>query len=433
MTFLVENTQGLDRRITITVASDIIESAFKKELSKMIRKVRVDGFRKGKVPEKIIIQRYGTSIRQQVITEIMSNNFVDIILKEKMNPVSTPNYIMGEYKEGEDLIYTVEFEVYPEFQLKGLDNIKIENPIVDITDQDIDLMLKKMQIQQASWKVTDAAANLGNRVTVDFVGLLNNIEFEGSKVSNFIFCIGQNKIIYGFEENIVGYKAGENFTINVNLPNNFHIENLRNQEVKFNISITKVEILDIPELTEDFIKHFGVEDISISGLRSEIRNNMERELKKVIRNKIKSQIINYLINANEFDIPVTLINKEINSLRHQASQYNSKDNQKLELSSDLIEKQAKRRISISLLLSEIIRINAIKANENRVKALIEEIASAYENPQEIIKLYIKNKDLMNNIRNMALEDQAIDEVLKKAKIINKKINFQDIMNHYSTI
>lgn len=425
----VETTQGLGRRITITVAADSIESAVKKELVDVARKVRIDGFRKGKVPMNIVAQRYGASVRQDVLGELMTRNFVDAIIKEKINPAGAPNYVPGEYKEGQDFTYAVEFEVYPEVELKGLENIEVEKPLVEVTDADVDTMLDTLRKQQANWIESDAAAGAEDRATLDFNGSVDGEEFEGGKASDFVLAMGQGRMIPGFEEGIVGHKAGETFTIDVKFPDDYHAETLKGKDAKFEIVLKKVETRELPELTEEFIKRFGVDDGSVAGLRTEVRKNMDRELKGAIRNRIKSQAIDGLVAANEIDVPAALVDSEIDVLRRQAAQrFGGNEQQALELPRELFEEQAKRRVVVGLLLGEVIRTHELKADEARVNTMIEEMASAYEDPQEVIEFYSKNNELMNNMRNVALEEQAVEAVLAKAKVTEKETNFQDLMN-----
>lgn len=267
----VETTQGLGRRVTITVDKDVIENAVKSELVSVAKKVRIDGFRKGKVPMSVVTQRYGASVRQDVLGDLMQRNFVDAIIKEKINPAGAPQYVPGEYKIGEDFTFSAEFEVYPEVELKGLDAIEVEKPVVEVTDADVDTMLDTLRKQQATWKETDAAATAEDRATIDFSGSVDGEEFEGGKASDFVLAMGQGRMIPGFEEGVVGHKAGETFTIDVNFPEDYHAENLKGKAAKFEIVLKKVEERELPEFTEEFIKRFGVEDGSVDGLRAEVR------------------------------------------------------------------------------------------------------------------------------------------------------------------
>lgn len=429
----VETTQGLGRRVTITVAADSIEKAVKSELVKAAKNVRIDGFRKGHVPMNIVEQRYGASVRQDVLGDLMQRNFVDAIIKEKINPAGAPNYVPGEYKQGEDFTYSVEFEVYPEVELKDLESIEVEKPVVEVNDADVDTMLETLRKQQATWKETDAAATAEDRVTLDFTGSIDGEVFEGGKASDFVLAMGQGRMIPGFEEGVIGHKAGEEFTIDVNFPEDYHAENLKGKSAKFDIVLKKVEVRELPELTEEFIKRFGVADGSLAGLRAEVRKNMERELKGAVRNRVKTQAIDGLVSANEIDVPAALVEGEIDVLRRQAAQrFGGNEKQAAELPRELFEEQAKRRVVVGLLLGEVISQHELKADEDRVKALIEEMASAYEDPQEVIEFYSKNKELMNNMRNVALEEQAVETLLAKAKVTEKPTTFSELMNQTTT-
>ncbi|RAT48385.1 trigger factor, partial [Lonsdalea populi] len=376
------------------------------------KKVRIDGFRKGKVPMNIVAQRYGASVRQDVLGDLMQRQFVDAIIKEKITPAGAPNYVPGEYNAGSDFTYTVEFEVYPEVELKGLDSIEVEKPLVEVKDEDVDAMLDTLRKQQATWKDVERAAEAEDRVTIDFIGSVDGEEFEGGKASDFVLAMGQNRMIPGFEDGVVGHKAGEEFTIEVTFPEDYHAENLKGKAAQFAIVLKKVEERELPELTADFIKRFGVEDGSVAGLRTEVRKNMERELKAAVRNRVKTQVIDGLVDANDIDVPAALVDGEIDVLRRQAAQrFGGDEKQALELPRELFEAQAKRRVVVGLLLGEVITTNELKADEDRVSAMIDEMAAAYEDPQEVVEFYKKNKEMMNNMRNVALEEQAIETLL----------------------
>ena len=425
----VETTQGLGRRLSITIKAENIKKAIDKELVNTAKKVRIDGFRKGKVPLKLVEQRYGASILQEALSDLMQKSFIDAIIQEKLNPAGAPTYTPKEYKNGEDYTFNVEFEVYPDVKVKDLDKIEVEKPVAEVVDADVETMIETLRKQQGTWKVTEQAAGEQNRVTLDFVGKVDGEEFEGGKANDFALVLGQGRMIPGFEDAIIGHKAGDSFDINVTFPEDYHAENLKGKPAVFAATLTKVEELELPELTEDVIKRFGIADGTIESLRAEVRKNMTRELNATIRNKIKSQVIDGLVKNNEIDVPTALIDREVDVLRQQAlSRFGGNMKQPMELPKELFEVEAKRRVSIGLLFSEIIESNKLKADEARVQTLIDEIATAYEDPKEVIEYYRKDKKAMDNIRSVALEDQVVDLLLASAKVTDKNSSFSELMN-----
>ena len=425
----VETTQGLGRRVTITVPAADIQTAVDSELKKAAKTVRIDGFRKGHVPMSMVKQRYGMSVLNDVLGDLMSRNFINAIIENKVNPVGAPEYKPEQYKEGEDFVYSVEFEVFPEIELKDLESIEVVKPVVTVKDEDVDNMLETLRKQQAEWKDKDGEVAAEDRVTVDFNGSIDGEEFEGGKAEDFVLAMGQGRMIPGFEEGVIGHKAGEEFTIDVTFPEDYHAENLKGKKAQFAINLKKVEERELPELTEEFIKRFGIADGSVDGLRAEVRKNMERELKNAIRTRVKTQVIDGLVKANEVDVPAAAVDSEIEVLQRQAAQrFGGDEKQALQLPRELFEEQAKRRVIVGLLLGEVINSNELKAEDDRVNALIDEMASAYEDPSEVVEFYNKNEQLMNNIRNLALEEQAVEKILANAKVTEKETNFTELMN-----
>ncbi|WP_318478745.1 trigger factor [Photobacterium leiognathi] len=429
MQVTVETTEGLERQLTITVPAANIEDAVTAELKKIAKTRRFDGFRPGKAPLKMVAKMFGASVRQDILGEVMHRHFIEAIVKEKINPAGAPTFTPVEIAEGKDLVFKATFEVFPEIALQGLDKVVVEKPVVEVTEADVDTMLETLRKQQATWAEVEAAADANSRVTIDFVGTIDGEEFEGGKAEGFALAMGQGRMIPGFEDGIVGKKAGDEFTVEVTFPEEYHAENLKGKAAAFAIKLHKVEAQELPELTEEFVAKFGVEDGSVEGLKAEVRKNMERELKQAVKGRIKDQVLNGLVEQNDITVPAALIDQEIEALRQQAAQRFGGDAKNMpELPRELFEEQAKRRVVVGLLVGEVIKSEELKADEERVKAIIAEMASAYEDPSEVVKYYETNEQLMNNMRNVALEEQAIDALLAKAQVSDKEVSFNELMN-----
>ncbi|MEZ8966772.1 trigger factor [Vibrio breoganii] len=425
----VETLEGLERRLTITVPAANIEDAVTAELRNIAKNRRFDGFRKGKVPMKMVAKMYGKAVRNDVMGEVMQRHYIEAIVKEKINPAGAPTFAPVETAEGQDLVFTATLEVFPEIELKGLENIAVEKPVVEVKDADVDNMIETLRKQQATWTEVDAAAEEGMRATIDFSGSIDGEEFEGGKAENFPLEMGQGRMIPGFEDGITGKTAGMEFDIDVAFPEDYHAENLKGKEAKFSIKVNKVEARELPELTDEFVAKFGVEEGGVDALKAEVRKNMERELKQAVKTRIKDQAIDGLAKENDITVPSALIEQEIGVLRQQAAQrFGGNTDAADQLPRELFEEQAKKRVVVGLLLGEVIKAEELKADDEKVKALITEMATAYEDPTEVIAYYESNEEMMNNMRNVALEEQAIDAIIAKAQVTDKEESFDAIMN-----
>lgn len=426
----VETTQGLERRATIIVPAEKIDSEVKKQVQQEARRARLDGFRPGKVPVSVIEKRFGQSIRQDVAMQSMQQHYIEAMIQEKLNPAGAPKFEPKTIEKGKDLEFVAIFEVYPEVELKDLEKVEVEKPVAEVADADVDNMLETLRKQHASWKETDRAAKEEDRATIDFAGSIDGEAFEGGKAEDFALEMGQGRMIPGFEDGIQGMKAGEEKTIEVTFPEDYHAENLKGKKADFAITVKKVEEKELPELTEEFVAQFGISEGGVDALRTEVKKNMERELKSAVSNKVKQQVIKGLLAANsDVQVPSALVEQEVDALRQQALQrFGDNAKNMPELPAELFTEQAKERAQVGILLGEVIRGNELKVDDAKVQELIETTASAYEDPQEVIEYYKTNEQLMQQVRNMALEEQAVELILEKAQVTDKEMSFDEVMN-----
>ena len=427
----VETTQGLERRLTITVSADSVDTAVKARLQQLAKTQRINGFRPGKVPVSVIKKRFGQAVRQEVAGDVMQRNFYEAIMEKKITPAGMPTFDLTKDVDGQDLEFVATFEVYPEVKVAGLDKIKVEKPVVEITDKDLDTMMKTLQTQHASWKEVKRKAKKDDKVTINFVGTIDGEEFDGGRAEDFPLELGKSRMIPGFEKPLVGAKTGDEVVSEVTFPEDYHAEALKGKNASFVITVTKVEGLDLPKVDDEFSKLFGVEEGGVEALKGEVKKNMQRELDQTLKATVKENVITGLLENNQLDLPKALVDQEIDALRQQAKQrfeQQGKGADVPELPADLFLENAKRRVSIGLLLGEVIKDNKLEADETKVTQLIETTASAYEDPKEVVEYYQSNTELKQQMQNLALEEQAIEAILEKAKVKEVKKAFDEIMN-----
>ncbi|MCG6201699.1 trigger factor [Psychromonas antarctica] len=427
----VESTQGLERTLTITVAADVFEKEYDGRIRHLSKTQRVDGFRPGKVPASVIAKRFGDAIEHEVAGEVMQRNFFEAVMAEKLSPAGAPTVAPKVRAKGEDFVFTAKFEVYPEVTLNALEELVVEKESAQVTDVDLDKMIETLRKQHATWSSVEREAANDDQVTLDFEGSIDGEVFEGGNAEAFQIVLGSNRMIPGFETGILGKKAGEEFTIDVNFPEEYHAENLKGKAAQFAIKLNVVEEQVLPEITPEFIKKFGVESGELETLKTDVKQNMLRELQQVLKNSAKDKVLTALVENNVIEIPKALVESEVTILRKQAMERYAKqmDAQNLpELPAELFTEQAEKRVKVGLLLGEVIKVNELKVDQDKVTALIESAASAYENPLEVIEYYKSNKEMLQNMENVALEEQAIDFIIEKAKVTEVNKSFDEVMN-----
>ena len=427
----IETTSGLERRLTVNLPADVVEKEVDKRLQQAAKTVRINGFRKGKVPMKVVRQRFGAGVRQEVVGEVMSRSFYEAVQKEQVKPAGQPSIEAKNMTPGENLEYVATFEVYPEVELADLNEVAIERPVAEVTDKDVDNMIDVLRKQQSGWKETKRKAQKGDRVTIDFVGRKGGEEFEGGKAEGQQLVLGSGNMIPGFEDGIIGMKPGEEKEVEVTFPEDYQAEELKGAEAVFTIKVTASEKPELPELNDEFFAAYGVEEGGEEKFREEVRANMERELKNAALNKVKTQVMDQLFEKHQVEIPAALVAGEVRTLRGQmiqqfGGQIKPEDAARM-LPDAMFEDQAKRRVVLGLVVGEIVKENKINVDSDRVKAKVEELASTYQQPEEVVEYYFNNRELLAGVESVVLEDQVVDFVLDKAKVSEVESTYDDVI------
>ncbi|WP_286479416.1 trigger factor [Ignatzschineria indica] len=426
----VETLEGLKRRVVIELDAEQVEKDIESRLKELARRVRVDGFRPGKVPVKVVRNMHGAEVENEVIGEAIGKKYQATITELKLEPAGQP--VIDRPSEENKYSFTAEFEVMPEVKLDNLDKLEAVKFEAEVTDADLENMLKTLQKQSQTWKESDEAAKIEDRVNINFVGRVDGEEFEGGKAENTPLILGSNSMIPGFEDQIVGMKKGETKTIKVTFPDDYQAEHLEGKEAEFDITVNSVEVGELPEIDAQFAERFGIADGDVEKLRSELRKNMERELNNVIHNRFKSSVLESLEKNHELEVPQVMVVSEAQAMAQQSNfpQPRSQEeaNQLMELITQIFSKQAEQKVRLSLLVSKFIEDNKITPDESYVDKRLELIASTYEDPAEVIEHFKKDKNSMQNIRNIALEDQVVDLLAEKAAIVTEKKTFDELMN-----
>lgn len=422
----VETTSGLERRMTVGIPADRIESEVNKRLQQTASRAKVDGFRPGKVPMSVIRKRFGGSARQEVMGEVIQSSFYEAIMQEKLNPAGAPSVEPKQLEEGKDFEYVATFEVYPEITLGDFSEIKVERIESEVRDEDLENMLEILRKQNTQFETVERAAENGDQLKIDFVGRVDGEPFQGGTANNTEIVLGSGRMIPGFEEGLVGAKAGDSVTLNVTFPEEYQNLELAGKAAEFDVVVHAVAAPALPELNEEFFAKFGVEEGGIDAFRAEVRKNMERELRQAIKTKVKTQVMDGLLATNSIEVPKALVSSEIDRLRQQAVQQFGGANIKPEqLPAELFEEQAKRRVSLGLVVAEVVKQNDIKPDNDRVRAMVEELASAYQEPEQVVNWYYQNEQQLAEIQSVVLEEQVVDTVLQKAQVTDKQVPYED--------
>jgi trigger factor len=430
----IETTSGLERRLTVGVPAERIESEVDSRLQKAAGNVKLPGFRPGKVPMKVMRQRFGAGVRQEVLGEVMSQSFQEAVVQEKLRPAGQPSIEPKTLEAGKDLEYIATFEVFPEVEVVEIKDFEIEKPVAEVTDEDVDNIIEVFRKQQGSWDVVERAAADGDKVNIDYAGTRDGEEFEGGSATGSDLELGSGRMIPGFEDGLVGMVAGEEKTLQLSFPEDYHNEELKGAAVEFKVTVNSVQAMAPAELNEELFVKYGVEEGGLDEFRSQVRQNMARELKNAVESKVKEQVMEALSKAHEsVEVPRALVAREVSAMRNQMFQQfgGASAAQDLDLESllpdDMFKENAEKRVKLGLVMAELVSKLKLKVDAERVRATIEEMASTYQDPDEVINYYYSNQEQLASVESKVLEDQMVEKLLDNAQIVEKECSYQEAL------
>lgn len=430
MQISIETTAGLERRLTISVPSETFEQKITERLGEAAGRVRIPGFRQGKVPMREVRRRFGQAVRAEVAGELMQSSFFSAVQQESLTPAGQPNLEVVRMEPGNDFEFTATFEVFPLVELVNLSRIELKRPVAEITDADVDEMIDRLRKQRQTWESVERGAADGDRVTVDFVGKLDGEPFEGGTGEGTQFVIGAGQMIEDFDRGVRGLTAGATGSFEATFPADYRAEQLAGKTVTFEVTVKQVEAPVLPEVDEEFIRTFGVESGELQAFRADVRSNMQRELEQAVRNQLKTQVMDQLNELHKIQLPRAMVEREMEGLRQQMLQqfrmYGAGGQPDLPL--DLFREQAERRVNVGLVVNELISSAKLKAEPAQVRARIESMAEGYAEPQQVINWYYGNQAQLEQIEMAVLEDQVVEHVVAAARVEDLPASYQDVVS-----
>ena len=423
----VESTGNIERKLTITVPADHIDGEVESRLKSMRGRVKLDGFRPGKVPLSVVSQQYGDSVYQEVLGETFQKTFTEAVAQESLRVAGQPEIEPEALERGKDLTYVATVDIYPEFEIASMADLEVKRPVADINEEDIDKMIENLRTQQKEWTDADRACADGDTVNIDFEGSVDGELFDGGSAQDFNVELGAGRMLKDFEEGLVGMSKGEEKEITVTFPEDYPAENLKGKAAQFKLIVKNVQEATLPEVDAAFIEKFGVDAGDMDSFRAEIRQNMQRELEQAIKNRVKQSVMDGLSDLHEIDLPKALVTQEIGYVRNEMAE-NAGGADMSSLPDELFSEQASRRVKLGLIVGEIVTKNELQSDPEKVDEMLNTLASTYEEPQQLIEYYKSNPQAMQTIQAAVMEEMIVDWVMGQAKVVDEEVAFSDLMN-----
>jgi len=429
----VETTSGLERRLTVGVPADRVDTAVDQRLQEAARNVRLPGFRPGKVPMRVMQQRFGVGVRQEVLGEVISQSFQEAVISENLRPAGQPSIEARKMDPGQDVEYTATFEVFPTVEISAIDDLSIEKPVAEVTDADIDDIVAVFRKQQGKLVTAERAAVEGDTVVIDFEGFRDGEAFEGGSGEGTSLELGSGRMIPGFEDGLIGASAAEEKVLQLTFPEDYQAEDLAGADVEFKVQVKEVQALELAPVDDALFAQYGLEDGTEESFRAEVKQNMERELRNAIEASVKTQVMDAIVAGHgELELPASLIAQEVNAMRQQMfQQFGGAAPQDMDLASilpdEMFAEQAERRVKLGLVVAEMISQFELTAEPAKVREAIEDVASTYQDPEEVINWYYSENEQLAGIESRVLEDAVVEKLLSTAAIVEVDCSYQDAL------
>jgi len=430
----LETLGSLERKLSIAVPMADINGEVESRLKRLARTVKMSGFRPGKVPLKVVAQQYGPQVRQEVLGDTLQKTFGDAVNEQKLRVAGYPKFDAVPPADGaEEFHYSATFEVYPEVVVGDMAKSTVSRPVLEVSEADVEKTLEIMRKQRVSYDKVERAAEKDDRVTMDYVGKIDGTEFAGGKAEGQSVVLGEGRFLPEFEQNLPGMKAGESKSFELKFPDDYAGKEVAGKTAVFEVKVSEVAAPKLPAIDAEFAKTLGVEDGDLAKMRAEIRGNLEREVKARLKARVKEQVMDALLAATSLEVPKSLIDMEVERLRDMAKQDLASRGipvrDDMPLPAELFEKQAQRRVSLGLILSEVVRLQNLQAKPEQVRAAVEEQAQSYEHPQEVVKWFYQSQDRLRDIESVVLEENVVTWALATAKVEDKTVTFDELMGN----
>jgi trigger factor len=424
----VESIGKLERRMQVQVPAERVSQEIAARLKNISRTARLNGFRPGKAPIKVIRQQFGSQIHREVIGELLQSSYAEAVTQKQLTPAGSPRIEPQSMDEGQDLKYIATFEVFPEVVLQPMETLEVEKVTAEVTESDIDAMIERLRKQQMKYSAVNRGAATGDKATIDFEGAIDGVPFAGGKGENIAIVLGEGRMLPDLEQGLIGAMPGEKREVTVNFPADYRATELAGKSAIFATEVKTVEEPVLPEVDEEFCKSFGVTEGGLPKLREDVAANMRRELEQALRNRNKAAVMEKLYAANPTDVPNVLIEGQIRDMQVEAMRRaGTKDAAQAPPREPFVE-PARRRVALGLLLNDVIRKENLVVDRARVNERLDEMVSAYGDAGAMKRAYMQNADAMRQVESLALEDQAVDWILEHAKVREVQSTFKQLMN-----